>query len=103
KVQIATKVGMLPGEGGDKLAPARIAAACDASLARLGIERIDLYYAHQDDDAVPQEDVLAAFARLAEAGKINVLGASNFHAARLKSANEIAVANGLPRYHVLQP
>ncbi|HWK36975.1 aldo/keto reductase [Sphingomonas sp.] len=103
KVQIATKVGMLPGEGGEKLAPARIAAACDASLARLGIDRIDLYYAHQDDDAVPQEEVLAAFGKLADAGKIHVLGASNFHAARLKSANEVAAANGLPRYHVLQP
>src|SRR3954467_6603228 len=38
EVQIATKVGMLPGEGGGKLAPARIAAACDASLQRLGID-----------------------------------------------------------------
>jgi aryl-alcohol dehydrogenase-like predicted oxidoreductase len=103
KVQIATKVGMLPGEGGAKLAPARIAAACDASLRRLGVERIDLYFAHQDDDAVPQADALAAFARLAEAGKINALGASNFHAARLKSANEAAAAAGIPHYHVLQP
>lgn len=49
QVQIATKVGMLPGEGGEKLAPARIAAACDASLKRLGTDRIDLYFAHQDD------------------------------------------------------
>ena len=103
KVQIATKVGMLPGDGGEKLAPARIAAACDASLRRLGVERIDLYYAHQDDDAVAQEAALEAFGKLADAGKINALGASNFHAARLKSANEVALANGLPRYHVLQP
>ena len=51
-VQIATKVGMLPGEGGEKLAPARIASACDASLKRLGVETIDLYFAHQDDDSV---------------------------------------------------
>lgn len=102
-VQIATKVGMLPGAGGEKLAPARIAAACDASLARLGTDHIDLYYAHQDDEAVPQEAVLEAFARLVEAGKVRVLGASNFHAARLKSANEAARAAGLPRYDVLQP
>ena len=102
-VLIATKVGMLPGEGGEKLAPARIAAACDASLARLGTDRIDLYFAHQDDDAVPQEAVMEAFARLVEAGKIRVVGASNFHAARLKSANAAAQAAGLPRYHVLQP
>lgn len=100
---IATKVGMLPGEGGEKLAPARIAAACDASLKRLGVETIDLYYAHQDDDAVPQEAVLEAFAALIAAGKVRVLGASNFHAARVKSAHEAATAAGLPQYHVLQP
>lgn len=103
QIQIATKVGMLPGEGGEKLAPARIAAACDASLQRLGVETIDLYFAHQDDDAVAQEDALAAFAKLIDAGKVRVLGASNFHAARLKSANDAATAHGLPHYHVLQP
>ncbi|MES2754119.1 MAG: aldo/keto reductase [Pseudomonadota bacterium] len=102
-VLIATKVGMLPGEGGEKLAPARIAAACEASLKRLGTDRIDLYFAHQDDDAVPQEAALAAFGRLVDAGKVRVVGASNFHAARLKSANEAARAAGLPRYDVLQP
>ena len=103
KVLIATKVGMLPGEGGEKLAPARIAAACEASLKRLGTDRIDLYFAHQDDESVPQEAVLEAFAKLVTAGKVRVLGASNFHAARLKSANEKARAAGLPRYDVLQP
>ncbi|MFA6112782.1 MAG: aldo/keto reductase [Sphingomonas sp.] len=103
KVHIATKVGMLPGEGGEKLAPARIAAAAEASLKRLGVEQIDLYFAHQDDDAVAQEDALAAFARLIDAGKIRALGASNFHAGRLKSASDAARAHGLPHYQVLQP
>ena len=103
QVLIATKVGMLPGEGGEKLAPARIAAACEASLKRLGTDRIDLYFAHQDDEATPQEAALEAFAELVDAGKVRVLGASNFHAARLKSANEKARAAGLPRYDVLQP
>ena len=102
-VLIATKVGMLPGEGGEKLAPARIAAACEASLKRLGTDRIDLYFAHQDDEDMPQEAALEAFAKLVDAGKVRVLGASNFHAARLKSANEKARAAGLPRYDVLQP
>lgn len=103
KVLIATKVGMLDGEGGSKLAPARIAAAAEASLQRLGVETIDLYFAHQDDEDVPQEDALAAFASLIEAGKIRTLGASNFHAARLKSALDIAMRDGLPHYRVLQP
>ncbi len=103
RVQIATKVGMLPGDGGEKLAPARIAAACEASLRRLGTDRIDLYYAHQDDDAVAQEDVLAAFGKLIEAGKVRVLGASNFSAARLKTAVDLSRDGSLPRYHVCQP
>ena len=102
-VLIATKVGMLPGEGGEKLAPARIIAACDASLQRLGTDRIDLYFAHQDDDGPSQEAVAEAFASLVKAGKVRVLGASNFHASRLKSAVETARALGLPHYQVLQP
>jgi aryl-alcohol dehydrogenase-like predicted oxidoreductase len=102
-VLIATKVGMLPGQGGEKLAPARIAAACEASLKRLGTDRIDVYFAHQDDESVPQEDVLEAFGKLIDAGKVRVLGASNFHAMRLKSALDIARDKGLPHYHVLQP
>ena len=102
-VLIATKVGMLPGEGGEKLAPARIAAAAEASLKRLGTDRIDLYYAHQDDDSQTQDAVLEAFGKLVDAGKVRVIGASNFHAARLKSAVEAAKTSDLPRYHVLQP
>lgn len=103
KVLLATKVGMLDGEGGTGLAPARIAAAAEASLQRLGVETIDLYFAHQDDEDVPQEDVLAAFAALIGAGKVRTLGASNFHAARLKSALDVAIRDGLPHYRVLQP
>lgn len=103
KVDVATKVGMIPSAAGEKLAPARIAEACDASLQRLGVEQIALYYAHQDDDATPQEDYMEAFGKLVAAGKVAVLGASNFHAARLKSANDIARAAGLPHFLVLQP
>lgn len=103
RVLIATKVGMLPGEGGAKLAPARIAAAAEASLRRLGTDHIDLYYAHQDDEDTPQADYLAAFGRLIDAGKVRVLGASNFRAMRLKSALDLATTQGLPRFHALQP
>lgn len=103
KMAVATKVGMQPGKGGDKLNPARIAAACDASLQRLGVEQIALYYAHQDDDATPQEAYMEAFGKLVAAGKVAVLGASNFHAARLKSANDIARAARSPHFEALQP
>ena len=77
--------------------------AAEASLKRLGTDRIDLYYAHQDDDSQTQEAVLEAFGKLVDAGKVRVIGASNFHAARLKSAVEAAKTSDLPRYHVLQP
>ncbi len=102
-VGVATKVGMLPSAAGEKLNPARIAEACDASLRRLGIEQIALYYAHQDDETTPQDVYMEAFAKLVQAGKVAVLGASNFHAARLKSANDVARAAGQPHFQVLQP
>ena len=54
ETRVHTKVGMLPGAGGKGLAPARIAAAADASLARLGVDRVALYYAHRDDPDTPQ-------------------------------------------------
>lgn len=103
KIGVATKAGMLPGEGGEKLNPARIAAACDASLQRLGVEQIALYYAHQDDEGTPQEAYMEAFAKLVAAGKVATLGASNFHAARLKSANDIARQAGGAHFQALQP
>lgn len=61
---IATKVGYSDG-----LSAATIATACDASLGRLGVERIDLYYAHKDDEATPLEETLGAFDALVKAGK----------------------------------
>jgi aryl-alcohol dehydrogenase-like predicted oxidoreductase len=103
EILVATKVGMLPGEGGEKLAPARIAAAAEASLRRLGVETIDLYYAHQEDEKTPIEDSLAAFDSLVKAGKVRALGASNYSAESLRRALEIAERQGLARYEVLQP
>ena len=102
-VLIATKVGMMPGEGGEGLAPARIAAAADASLQRLGVDYIDLYYAHRDDPETPVEEVLGAFSRLVEAGKVRAIGASNFTTDRLRESLECSVANGFAAYSVLQP
>ena len=102
-VLIATKVGMLPGEGGQKLEPARIAAAAEASLKRLGVETIDLYYAHQDDEGTPLEETLAAFDRLVREGKVRAIGASNYSAARLREALDVSEREGLAAYSVLQP
>lgn len=102
-VLIATKVGMLAGEGGEKLEPARIAAAAEASLQRLGTDYIDLYYAHQDDEGTPLADSLAAFDRLVRDGKVRATGASNYSAERLAEALRVSEAEGLARYTVLQP
>jgi aryl-alcohol dehydrogenase-like predicted oxidoreductase len=89
KVVIATKVGMLGG-----LSPALVEAACAASLERLGVDTIDLYYQHQDDPAVPLEDSLGAFERLREQGKIRAVGISNFAADRVDEAVDVARRNG---------
>ena len=101
QVVVVTKVGKWAKHRG--LAPSNIAAACDESLKRLGIEHIDLYFAHEDDAKVPLEDTLGAFSRLIEAGKVRAIGASNYSAARLGEALDVSRKHRLPRYEVLQP
>ena len=97
KVVIATKVGFMAG-----LAPDTIAPACDGSLERLGVETIDLYYQHKDDESVPLADSLGAFDALVKAGKIREIGLSQFTAPRLAQAMDTAAANGLHRPCCLQ-
>ena len=99
---IASKVGFGYGEVPQSLAARRIKEECDKSLKRQGIDTIDLYFAHVDDLSVPIEESLRAFADLVTAGKVRVIGASNFAAHRLAEANAFATANSLPRYDVLQ-
>lgn len=102
-ILIATKVGMLPGAAGKGLRPERIAEAVEASLNRLQTDYIDLYYAHQDDQDVPQDEVMDAFAELVRSGKVKALGASNYSADRLASALKVSKEKGLPAFEVLQP
>ena len=89
RVQIATKVGFFEG-----LAPDKVASACEASLERLGIETIDLYYQHKDDETVPLTDSLGAMNALVKAGKIRAVGLSQFTAGRLDQAVQVAEAEG---------
>ncbi len=100
-IVIATKVGKLKGL--DNLRAETIHTAADASLKRLGIETIDLYYAHFDDPDTPLAETLGAFAELIEAGKVRAIAASNYSGARLTEALETAEREGLPRYVALQP
>ncbi|MCY7397314.1 MAG: aldo/keto reductase [Sphingomonas bacterium] len=98
KVVIATKVGFMTG-----LAPATIAPACDASLERMGIERIDLYYQHKDDEDVPLADSLGAFDALVKAGKVRATGLSNFTAERVEQALAACHTDGLAAPVAIQP
>ncbi|GAK52590.1 aldo/keto reductase [Candidatus Moduliflexus flocculans] len=99
---IATKVGFeYPGvERG--LQAWRIEQECEKSLKRLGIETIDLYYAHVDDRNTPQEETLEAFDNLVRAGKVRVIGASNFLAWRLEEAMWISQQQGWTEYCCVQ-
>jgi aryl-alcohol dehydrogenase-like predicted oxidoreductase len=99
-VVIATKVFSLEARPG--LSAANIAAAVDDSLRRLQTDRLDLYYAHRDDESVAQEEYLGAFDALVRAGKVREVGASNFSAERLRSAADVARANGLVPFTVVQ-
>lgn len=97
RVQIATKVGFTEG-----LAPESVKKACDASLQRLGIDRIDLYYQHTDDQRVPLADSLGTFDELRRAGKIREIGLSQYTPERLAEALSVADSQGYTRPCALQ-
>jgi aryl-alcohol dehydrogenase-like predicted oxidoreductase len=88
---LATKFGNLGGRGG-KVADGRpeyVAAACEASLKRLGVDAIDLYYQHRVDPAVPIEDTVGAMARLVEQGKVRALGLSEARPETIRRAHAV--------------
>ncbi len=87
---VATKFGLVREANGPISGvngrPEYVRACCDASLARLGLEAIDLYYQHRVDPAVPIEDTVGAMAALVRAGKVRYLGLSEASAATLRRA-----------------
>jgi aryl-alcohol dehydrogenase-like predicted oxidoreductase len=103
KVIIATKVGGEMGSGAKGLSSSHILKSVDESLRRLQTDYIDLYQSHYDDPETPQEETLAAYGKLLQAGKIRAIGASNFTPERLQQALRISRENNLPRYESLQP
>lgn len=103
RVQIATKCGMDMPNVGSGLSREHILRSVDASLKRLGIERIDLFQSHKDDPKTPQEETLSTYGELVKAGKLRWIGASNFDAPRLAEAAKISREKGLPAYVSLQP
>jgi 1-deoxyxylulose-5-phosphate synthase len=84
------------------LARARVLRQIDTSLARLGVERVALYTAHDFDPDVLQEETLRAFDELVRAGKVGAVGASNFTAEQLAEAIELSELEGLTRYEWVQ-
>jgi aryl-alcohol dehydrogenase-like predicted oxidoreductase len=103
KVLLATKLGADMGNGAKGLSKAYILAEVERSLKRLNTDYIDLYQSHRDDLDTPIEETLEAYGELVRAGKVRVIGASNFTAARLAASLKSSAAHGYPRYESLQP
>jgi len=90
-IVIATKFGNLGGAGG-KYADGRpefVVASCEASLKRLGVSVIDLYYAHRIDPTVPIEDTVGAMAKLVQEGKVRALGLSEAAPSTITRAHKV--------------
>ncbi|WP_030154770.1 aldo/keto reductase [Glycomyces sp. NRRL B-16210] len=100
-VLVATKVSQHPEFKG--LAGPNVRAAADASLKRLGVEAIDLYYAHFDDADTPLEETVAAFDQLVTEGKVRHIGISNYSPERLREWLDITERTGAARPVALQP
>ena len=101
RIVIATKVGISPEQPG--LSAANVRAGAEASLQRLGTDRIDLYYAHKDDSDTPLEETLTAFGELIEDGMVRYAAASNYSAERLQQALALGERDGVASYVALQP
>ena len=97
---IATKVGILPSRPG--LSAANINLAVDECLTRLQTDRIDVLYAHRDDEQTPLEETRTAFDALVRSGKVGHIAASNYSAERLQAAQDIARSAGLATFVALQ-
>lgn len=93
EVQLATKFGNERAADGTRLGingkPDYVKAACDASLQRLGVDHIDLYYQHRVDKTVPIEETVGAMGELVQAGKVRHLGLSEASASTIRRAHAV--------------
>jgi len=93
QVVLATKFGNVRGPGGERLGirgdPNYVRQACDASLERLGVDYIDLYYQHRVDRNTPIEETVGAMAELVAAGKVRHLGLSEASPATIRRAHAV--------------
>ncbi|MFG6280013.1 aldo/keto reductase [Microbacterium sp. 5K110] len=100
-VVVATKVSTHPEFRG--LSAANVRAAAEASLTRLGVDAIDLYYAHFDDPETPLEETVGAFADLVADGLVRYVAVSNYSAARIREWISLAEAAGADLPVAIQP
>src|SRR4051795_1963103 len=100
RMVVATKASKMQKE--HPLAAGEIVAAAERSLRNLQTDRIDLYYAHYDDETTPLDETLSAFDELVRAGKVRYVAASNYSAARLAEALDTAERLGSTGYVALQ-
>jgi aryl-alcohol dehydrogenase-like predicted oxidoreductase len=93
EVVLATKFGNVRGENGERLGlrgdPEYVRQACDASLGRLGVDHVDLYYQHRVDPKTPIEETVGAMAELVAAGKVRYLGLSEAASATIRRAQAV--------------
>ncbi|MFD3687942.1 aldo/keto reductase [Nocardiopsis sp. NPDC058631] len=109
EVVIATKLGARPLAPGtsftdnpEGLSARVVRESAERSRERLGVDRLDLLYAHIEDRTVPVRETVEAFAALVSEGSVGLLGVSNHAAWRVERARALAAASGLPGYEVLQ-
>jgi aryl-alcohol dehydrogenase-like predicted oxidoreductase len=101
RVVLATKFGMDMGEGPNGSAE-YVRRAIRSSLERLQTDHLDLYYYHRPDGVTPIGETLSAMQDLVEEGLVRAIGCSNFSAAQLAEADELARASGGPRFVAVQ-
>ncbi|MEO8485070.1 MAG: aldo/keto reductase [Betaproteobacteria bacterium] len=102
---LATKVGnrMADERNNGGSSRAWILRACDASLARLSTDRIDVYYLHKDDPTTPLDESVGAIGDLIRAGKVRYFGVSNFRGWRIAEVMRVCERLGVPQPIVCQP
>jgi aryl-alcohol dehydrogenase-like predicted oxidoreductase len=89
RVVLATKFGQRRETGGVDGSPAYVQQACEASLKRLGVDHIDLYFQHRVDPKVPVEDTVGAMSRLVEQGKVRLLGLCEARPERIRRGHAV--------------
>lgn len=109
EIVIATKLGarpLAPGtsyvDNAEGLSAKVIREAAERSRERLGVDRLDLLYAHIEDHGVPLRETVEGFAELVAEGSVGMLGVSNHAIWRVERARTLAAAAGLPGYEILQ-